>query len=718
MYTIKLSELLAKNHGIDQRVAQRLGTMHYFLNHFRHEDYLQFLYYLRQYDSAESLILRLQNYLNNVEELSYRRSYRVASRRASQRIIVNWKDGLERKNDPNGHYAITLITSDNASYGLKFKRCAAHFLYLLILLFASHNRKLGKEYLRSKSCEIAVNDPLLMLANSIYGEDYGRKTIHSLAENSQQYFRELRKFILDQTDINDGERFWFVPQQDLNGNFSMPLACRSIIMDVSIKDFYDDVRKNKKLKPLDYNGVEYDNQKTVDCVIHQLSKSGNSEVTCDQIGQVAWDYRVVEALQWNAENDNTARNLLAQAEIQSLTADALNAFDLCQESAEGGDDQGQFLLAVYYMLGKHVEQNFVVAVSWLRKAADQGHADAIWLLGKCYFYGLGIEEDRSKAFTFYEKAAHFRSAGAARDAANCLMQGIGTDCNVLKAYEYLMIAADKDPVAQAFCKELMGSDWQRPLPENRVDDMVKLYYATDWQTLRHHFDPETQVGERELMELMYNFRRLGSNTKQERVLDLLDRFHYITGGKHWIEHVNEALYRGLSYGIGKMLEVVRTDQGEECRYEVVFNGNERLNDSNCNAKALIIYIIIAAFTKKKDGFTKTDVKVYKDICKKLWEKLDKKAGNSKEIEMLVNSYLKSENIRGIVNRYLPNYNNKELNPSINELLGQEAVFFLLSMPIRQRKQYYRIPEGTKIILPREIEDILNGTEQNRGQLSE
>lgn len=734
MYTIKLSELLAHKEGIGQRVAQRLGTMHYFLNRHQPEQYRTFLSQLAQYEDAKQVESAMRQYLRRQQ----------LHRRSTMSMMVKvCSHTPTRRNDTRGNYVIEGIVDANANTGIQLKlgRWVAHVLYIIMLGFTKEGLPWKANYLNSNNEQIEIHkEQIKSLINIIYGADHD---VNDFIKTIKAYsITSLIRDAVKQELTNAGKEsllYWFAPHDLGCRRFVIPMAPSAIIMPTELRCLFSHWRQEIKHAQM-ANAQLYDIEDLPNAeeVVSEVMDSFDNVptylgATPSIANQDEGLFSLDECARWIERHYDTddprAINALAliyehRAQAAVEGADALTrgnaqaAFDLWQRLAHTGDRQGQFRLGTYYLMGKCVKQDFDLALSWLRRAAEQEHADAIWLCGKCYFYGLGIDEDKSKAFELYKMAAQHGSAGAARDAANCLMLGIGTDRDVQAAYEYLMIAADKDPVAQAFCKELMGSDWQRPLPENRVDDMVRLYHATDWQTLRHHFDPETQVGEQELMELMYNFRRLGSNTKQERVLDLLDRFHYITGGKHWIEHVNEALYRGLSFGIGKTFEVVRTDQSKECRYEVVFNGNKRLNDSNCNAKVLIVYIIIAAFTKKKGGFTKTDVEDYKNICKKLWEKLDKKAGNSKEIEMLVNSYLKSENIRGIVNRYLPNYNNKELNPSINELLGQEAVFFLLSMSKRQRKQYYRIPEGTEIILPREIEDILNGTEQNGGQLNE
>lgn len=45
--------------------------------------------------------------------------------------------------------------------------------------------------------------------------------------------------------------------------------------------------------------------------------------------------------------------------------------------------------------------NYVEAVKWFRKAAEQGHAEAQFELGGKYFTSEGVPEDNVEAYTWY-----------------------------------------------------------------------------------------------------------------------------------------------------------------------------------------------------------------------------------------------------------------------------------------------------------------------------
>jgi TPR repeat protein len=70
---------------------------------------------------------------------------------------------------------------------------------------------------------------------------------------------------------------------------------------------------------------------------------------------------------------------------------ARKRFLAAEAKAEQGDADAQFLLGLRYYQGNGVAKDFVEAVKWYRKAAEQGHLFAQMSLGYCYKDG---EESR------------------------------------------------------------------------------------------------------------------------------------------------------------------------------------------------------------------------------------------------------------------------------------------------------------------------------------
>jgi TPR repeat protein len=73
-------------------------------------------------------------------------------------------------------------------------------------------------------------------------------------------------------------------------------------------------------------------------------------------------------------------------------------------AATGGDSFAQFDVAVRYLRGDGVTQDYAKAYEWLTKAAEQGHSRAQFNLGSIHLKGIGVPEDAKQAFQWYEKA--------------------------------------------------------------------------------------------------------------------------------------------------------------------------------------------------------------------------------------------------------------------------------------------------------------------------
>ena len=76
-----------------------------------------------------------------------------------------------------------------------------------------------------------------------------------------------------------------------------------------------------------------------------------------------------------------------------------------QQSAENGDAQAQYRLAVLYHKGQGVPKDYGQAASWYLKAAEQGHAKAQLYLGLMYRNGRGVEQDHTQAAQWFMKSA-------------------------------------------------------------------------------------------------------------------------------------------------------------------------------------------------------------------------------------------------------------------------------------------------------------------------
>ncbi len=76
-----------------------------------------------------------------------------------------------------------------------------------------------------------------------------------------------------------------------------------------------------------------------------------------------------------------------------------------RKAADQGNDNAQFLLGVMYRNGEGVPQDYALSVLWFRKAADQGDASAQFNLGAMYHVGLGVPKDYTLAYMWANLAA-------------------------------------------------------------------------------------------------------------------------------------------------------------------------------------------------------------------------------------------------------------------------------------------------------------------------
>lgn len=119
------------------------------------------------------------------------------------------------------------------------------------------------------------------------------------------------------------------------------------------------------------------------------------------------------------------------------------------KSANQGNAEAQFNLAVMYVQGKTGIANDAQAVEWWEKAATQGHAKAQFRLGVMYEQGAGTAKDISKAMLWYQKAAEQDDADAQLTLGNRYENGLGLPTNINKANEwYQKAAAQGNALAQ------------------------------------------------------------------------------------------------------------------------------------------------------------------------------------------------------------------------------------------------------------------------------
>jgi TPR repeat protein len=106
-----------------------------------------------------------------------------------------------------------------------------------------------------------------------------------------------------------------------------------------------------------------------------------------------------------------------------LHAELSDSFEQIKAKAKAGDIDAQRHMAKMYGTGLGVETNFVEAVKWARKAAEQGYSGAQVNLGHCYEMGQGVPQDYVEAVRWYRKAAGHGLPEAQHNLAGCFANG-------------------------------------------------------------------------------------------------------------------------------------------------------------------------------------------------------------------------------------------------------------------------------------------------------
>lgn len=127
----------------------------------------------------------------------------------------------------------------------------------------------------------------------------------------------------------------------------------------------------------------------------------------------------------------------------SDSKDYVTAVEWYRKSAEQGYAPAQYNLGNCYEKGHGVSQSYSEAAKWYKLAAEQGHVESQCNLGLLYQNGLGVKKDEKEAFTLYKKAADKGHPEAFLYVGLCFAQGIGVSQDYSEAAKWYQKAMDK-----------------------------------------------------------------------------------------------------------------------------------------------------------------------------------------------------------------------------------------------------------------------------------
>ena len=114
-----------------------------------------------------------------------------------------------------------------------------------------------------------------------------------------------------------------------------------------------------------------------------------------------------------------------------------------RRAADQGFAAGQAALGVMYLTGGGVAQDYGEAVTWYRRAAEQGFASGQHSLGFMYSNGRGVAQDYGEAVTWYRRAAEQGDALGQTDLGFMYADGRGVAQDYGEAVTWYRRAAEQ-----------------------------------------------------------------------------------------------------------------------------------------------------------------------------------------------------------------------------------------------------------------------------------
>lgn len=123
--------------------------------------------------------------------------------------------------------------------------------------------------------------------------------------------------------------------------------------------------------------------------------------------------------------------------LMNSYVDRLEGFEWYLKAAVNGHPTAQNNVAIEYINGEIVDQDYDIAVEWLEKATEQNDMYALNNYGTLLLKGEGVSRDADRAFNMFLSAAKQGYTDAKLNVGICYYQGWGTQRNLDEALRWL-----------------------------------------------------------------------------------------------------------------------------------------------------------------------------------------------------------------------------------------------------------------------------------------
>ena len=151
------------------------------------------------------------------------------------------------------------------------------------------------------------------------------------------------------------------------------------------------------------------------------------------------------AFDWYLKSAETGEHPLSQLIVGNCRTnglmnsyvDRLEGFEWYLKAAVNGHPTAQNNVAIEYINGEIVDQDYDIAVEWLEKATEQNDMYALNNYGTLLLKGEGVSRDVDRAFNMFLSAAKQGYTDAKLNVGICYYQGWGTQRNLDEALRWL-----------------------------------------------------------------------------------------------------------------------------------------------------------------------------------------------------------------------------------------------------------------------------------------
>ena len=116
---------------------------------------------------------------------------------------------------------------------------------------------------------------------------------------------------------------------------------------------------------------------------------------------------------------------------------------IVEQTAQPDIAEAMAILGAMHSTGVGLEKDYIQAINWYRKAANQGNPSAQLIVGTRYALGIGVMQNYTEAFRWYCEAARQNHVKAQIALGIMYATGIGVEKNKNHALVWLSLVLDE-----------------------------------------------------------------------------------------------------------------------------------------------------------------------------------------------------------------------------------------------------------------------------------